>query len=124
MVHIFTSQPIDREHSRGFIRTARNYAHDQDPQVMIDFNDVIFGQDKFIVETQRPEHVPFDLADELHLDFDKVAVNYRKTMRETGLAMKNPDGSRIRSRPDGNDPRPVTGRGNGATAGSERWTPA
>ncbi|MBP2498291.1 phenylpropionate dioxygenase-like ring-hydroxylating dioxygenase large terminal subunit [Methylobacterium sp. PvP062] len=94
MVHIFTSQPIDREHSRGFIRTARNYAHDQDPKVMVDFNDVIFDQDKFIVETQRPEHVPFDLADELHLDFDKVAVNYRKTMRETGLAMKNPDGAK------------------------------
>jgi len=93
MVHIFTSQPIDKEKSRGYIRTARNYAHDQDPQVMIEFTNVIFEQDRNIVESQRPEHVPFDLADELHLDFDKVAVNYRKTMREVGFAKKNPEGA-------------------------------
>jgi vanillate O-demethylase monooxygenase subunit len=90
MVHIFTSQPIGKEQSRGFIRTARNYAHDQDPKVMIDFTDVIFEQDRTIVESQRPDFVPFDLADELHMDFDKVAVTYRKTMREKGLAMRNP----------------------------------
>jgi vanillate O-demethylase monooxygenase subunit len=90
MVHIFTSQPIGNEKSRGFIRTARNYAHDQDPQVMIDFTTTIMEQDRAIVESQRPEFVPFDLADELHLDFDKVAVNYRKTMRELGLAKSNP----------------------------------
>jgi hypothetical protein len=30
--------------------------------------------------------VPFDLAAELHLRFDAVAVAYRKAMRELGLA--------------------------------------
>jgi hypothetical protein len=29
--------------------------------------------------------VPFDLADELHLKFDAVAVNYRRAMRANGL---------------------------------------
>jgi Vanillate O-demethylase oxygenase C-terminal domain len=42
---------------------------------------VIFGQDQRIVESQRPEQVPFDLADELHLKFDAVAVAYRRAMR-------------------------------------------
>jgi hypothetical protein len=30
--------------------------------------------------------VPFDLAAELHLKFDAVAVAYRKAMRQNGLA--------------------------------------
>ena len=39
-----------------------------------------------MVESQRPERVPFDLAAELHLKFDAVAVAYRKAMRGLGLA--------------------------------------
>ncbi len=49
------------------------------------FEDTIFGQDQRIVESQRPEQVPFDLADELHLTFDAVAVNYRRSMHAQGL---------------------------------------
>jgi hypothetical protein len=30
--------------------------------------------------------VPFDLAAEMHLKFDTVAVNYRREMRRLGLA--------------------------------------
>jgi phenylpropionate dioxygenase-like ring-hydroxylating dioxygenase large terminal subunit len=32
-----------------------------------ELEDVIFEQDRAVVESQRPERVPFDLADELHL---------------------------------------------------------
>ena len=51
-----------------------------------EFEDTIFGQDQVVVESQRPERVPFDLAAELHLKFDAVAVAYRKAMRACGLA--------------------------------------
>ena len=51
-----------------------------------EFEDTIFGQDQVVVESQRPERVPFDLAAELHLKFDAVAVAYRKAMRRLGLA--------------------------------------
>ena len=47
---------------------------------------MIFNQDQRVVESQRPEQVPFDLADELHLKFDAVAVAYRRAMRAEGLA--------------------------------------
>ena len=46
-----------------------------------------------MVESQRPERVPFDLAAELHLKFDAVAVAYRKAMRASGLAADAPAGS-------------------------------
>jgi hypothetical protein len=45
-----------------------------------------------VVESQRPERVPFDLAAELHLKFDAVAVAYRKAMRSNGLAAPAPSG--------------------------------
>ena len=64
----------------------RNYNLDQPDQVLQEFEDTIFGQDQVVVESQRPDRVPFDLAAELHLKFDAVAVAYRKAMRATGLA--------------------------------------
>jgi Vanillate O-demethylase oxygenase C-terminal domain len=90
MVYLFVAQPIGKEHCRGFMQTSRNYGHDQDPSDVRQFLDTVFAEDKAIVECQRPNFVPFDLADELHLDFDCVAVNYRKLMRATGLAKKKP----------------------------------
>src|SRR5207245_1130204 len=54
--------------------------------VIQEFENTIFGQDQVIVESQRPDRVPFDLAAELHLKFDAVAVAYRKAMRAHGLA--------------------------------------
>ena len=70
----------------------RGYDHEQPAQVLQDFEDTIFNQDQRVVESQRPERVPFDLAAEMHLKFDAVAINYRKAMRDQGLA-KRPVGS-------------------------------
>jgi hypothetical protein len=70
----------------GYVVIGRNYHTGQPDQVIRDFEDTIFGQDQVVVESQRPERVPFDLAAELHLRFDAVAVAYRKAMRDLGLA--------------------------------------
>ncbi len=85
MVYFFVSQPISENQCRGYCIIGRNYDLEQPDTVLQDFEDTIFGQDKRIVESQRPEQVPFDLADELHLKFDAVAVNYRRTMHAQGL---------------------------------------
>ena len=87
MVYFFASQPISPNECAGFLIMARNYDFDQPVEVLQSFEDTIFNQDKRIVESQRPEQVPFDLAAELHLKFDAVAVSYRRAMRDTGLAV-------------------------------------
>jgi hypothetical protein len=46
----------------------------------------LIGQDQGVMESQRPERVPFDLAAELHLKFGTAAAAYRKAMRQLGLA--------------------------------------
>ena len=69
----------------GYCIIGRNYDFDQPDSVLQKFEETIFGQDQRIVESQRPEQVPFDLADELHLKFDAVAIAYRKAMHAQGL---------------------------------------
>ena len=85
MVYFFASQPIDEEACAGYLLIGRNYDRDQPIAVLQDFENTIFEQDRRMVESQRPEKVPFDLADEMHLRFDAVAVAYRRAMRQEGL---------------------------------------
>ncbi len=86
MVYFFVSQPISKNQCRGYCIIGRNYDLDEPDTVLQEFEDVIFNQDKRVVESQRPEQVPFDLADELHLRFDAVAINYRRAMNREELA--------------------------------------
>ena len=90
MVYFFASQPVDEDHCVGYVTIARNYDREQPDSVLQDFEDTIFNQDRRVVESQRPERVPFDLAAEMHMRFDAVAINYRKAMRDQGLA-RRPD---------------------------------
>jgi phenylpropionate dioxygenase-like ring-hydroxylating dioxygenase large terminal subunit len=49
--------------------------------------DVIMRQDQRIVEEQRPEELPFDLSEELHVKGpDAIAIEYRRFMAELGVA--------------------------------------
>ncbi len=45
----------------------------------------IFEEDREVVEGQRPELLPLDLQEELHLRSDRVAIAYRKWLKELGL---------------------------------------
>src|SRR5579862_749537 len=87
MVYFFASQPTAEDRCEGYCLIARNYNMEQSDSVLQEFENVIFGQDQRVVESQRPERVPFDLASELHLRFDAVAVAYRRAMRAQGLGI-------------------------------------
>ncbi len=92
MIYFFASQPVAADLCSGYVVIGRNYNLSQSDQVIQDFENTIFGQDQVVVESQRPDRVPFDLAAELHLKFDAVAVAYRKAMRASGLASDAPIG--------------------------------
>jgi len=91
MVYFFASQPAGEESCTGYLMIARNYDQDQPVEVLQDFEDTIFEQDRRMVESQRPWKVPFDLAAEMHVKFDAVAVAYRRAMRSNGLAASSAD---------------------------------
>jgi vanillate O-demethylase monooxygenase subunit len=85
LLYFFASQPVSKDRCVGYCVVARNYNVEQEDAVMQAFERTIFAQDERVVESQRPDRVPFDLAAELHLTFDAVAVAYRRAMRAHGL---------------------------------------
>jgi phenylpropionate dioxygenase-like ring-hydroxylating dioxygenase large terminal subunit len=47
----------------------------------------IWLPDRAIVEGQRPERLPVDLLEELHLPFDRLAIAYRRALRTIGFGI-------------------------------------
>jgi vanillate O-demethylase monooxygenase subunit len=82
----FSTSPVGPHETRNFTFMARDYLLD-DPlegdRTMLEYNDVVVAQDRPVVESQRPERLPFDLSAELHIrGVDKVSIEYRKWLVE------------------------------------------
>ncbi len=82
MVYVFVSQPVGESRCVGYCMVARNYNLDQPDGVMQEFERTIFEQDRRIIESQPPGPVPLEGEAELHMAFDKVAMAYRRALRE------------------------------------------
>jgi vanillate O-demethylase monooxygenase subunit len=87
VLDLFFCTPISKDHSVRFMVVGRNFALDQPPDRFIAFTTKVWEQDRAIVESQRPEQVPLDLKDELHVRGpDGPAVTYRKLLADFGIA--------------------------------------
>ncbi len=74
--------PVEPRRSRCFTIQSRNYALDQD-QEFRDLQALILEQDKPVVESQRPEELPDDLAAEMHVKgADAGTLEYRRWLIE------------------------------------------
>ena len=74
--------PVGPRVTRCFTFVARNYALDQD-QAFRDFQYVILSQDQPVVESQRPEELPEDLSEEMHVKgADLGTLEYRTWLIE------------------------------------------
>lgn len=77
--------PVDDEFSEMRLVMVLNYGHEIPDAELIAFQDRVTEQDRVIVESQRPELLPLDLQAELHLRSDRMAIAYRKWLREIGF---------------------------------------
>jgi phenylpropionate dioxygenase-like ring-hydroxylating dioxygenase large terminal subunit len=77
--------PVDEFESIAWMSIAMNYGWDIPEDELKAFQEKIVGQDIPVVESQRPERLPLDLQEELHLRSDRIAVAYRKWLRQLGL---------------------------------------
>jgi phenylpropionate dioxygenase-like ring-hydroxylating dioxygenase large terminal subunit len=76
--------PVTPESCEVWIRMAMNDFESPDHK-LTDFQDTIFGQDKPVLESQRPRRLPLAAGAELHCAADKTAVMYRRHLAETGI---------------------------------------
>ena len=78
--------PTSAKRTRNLTLMARDYMLDDveaGDRTMLEYNDLVIGQDQPIVESQRPEQLPFDLSAELHIrGVDRVSLEYRKWLVE------------------------------------------
>jgi phenylpropionate dioxygenase-like ring-hydroxylating dioxygenase large terminal subunit len=82
----FMARPIAERETHFYFGLARNFGLDQPDQVWADRNTAVTEQDRIIVEAQRPELLPLDLSDELHLrGTDAAAVEYRRALKRMGV---------------------------------------
>jgi phenylpropionate dioxygenase-like ring-hydroxylating dioxygenase large terminal subunit len=79
--------PTGHRSTRAYALLARNYALDTPDQTFRDFQNAIFAQDEAILVSQRPEELPLDLAAELHIRSDRLAIAYRRWLGELGVTV-------------------------------------
>ena len=76
--------PVTPETSVVWIRMAMNDFASPDQKLM-DFQDIIFGQDQPILESQTPKCLPLSKGAELHCAADRMSVAYRQFLMDTGI---------------------------------------
>lgn len=86
-VQYVTASPTRARQCRIWMIESRDH-HRTDPiEPYVDFSRRLLEQDRHIVESQRPEMLPIDLTEELHLRGpDQVALTYRRLLAEAGVA--------------------------------------
>ena len=85
-VVFLTICPTTGRSLRRFVYKLRDYDLDAPDERFIEKSNIVAAQDKAIVEEQRPEELPVDLAEEMHVRGpDDPAVVYRRALAAIGV---------------------------------------
>ncbi|MBB6669903.1 aromatic ring-hydroxylating dioxygenase subunit alpha [Cohnella nanjingensis] len=87
MTILLTIRPVAEGMSVAYGILSFNYDTGTTDEEIIAFQDMIFAQDKPIVENQKPENLPLDLQAELSLRCDRVSIAYRQYLRKMGVTL-------------------------------------
>jgi vanillate O-demethylase monooxygenase subunit len=79
------NQPLSATSSRVYWVQSVDESLDVPDKALELYQELVMGADRPIVASQRPERLPLDLAAELHLPFDRLAVAYRRRLVELGF---------------------------------------
>jgi phenylpropionate dioxygenase-like ring-hydroxylating dioxygenase large terminal subunit len=75
------TQPRSDAESELYTFILRDHSHDTPDMVFGEFTNTVMEQDRVVVESQRPQEIPLDLKEELHLKVpDENAVAYRRLL--------------------------------------------
>lgn len=81
------SSPKSAKETMRFLIVFRNFKIDPTKVTNTEeLQELVIEQDRVVVERQRPEELPLDLSEELHIKSpDAIAVQYRKFLHELGV---------------------------------------
>ena|SRR5690242_21093780 len=79
------ASPLSERQMRRFSWSSRNFGFDKPDAMFREVIDQVVAQDRRIVESQRPEELPIDLSEELHLRGpDAGTLAYRRLLADLG----------------------------------------
>ncbi len=86
LVIMNSASPVSARKTRLFAPIARNFDQHLPVEDAHAFNLRIFEEDRRIVESQRPVHLPLDLTEEMHIAADASSIAYRRGLKRLGLS--------------------------------------
>ncbi len=87
MTILLTIRPVDENKSIAYGILSFNYDPGLSDEEIVQFQNLIFAQDKPIVENQKPEELPLDLQVELSLVCDRMSIAYRQYLKNLGVVL-------------------------------------
>ncbi len=85
VLDMFYCTPVSDNESVRFMLVGRNFKHDEPSETFAKFTLSVWEQDRVIVESQRPEEVPYDIGAEIHIHGpDGPSLVYRRLLNEIG----------------------------------------
>ncbi|MBO1360508.1 aromatic ring-hydroxylating dioxygenase subunit alpha [Acetobacter sacchari] len=86
LVIMNAASPVSARMTRMFAPICRNFDTDQSVDAVYEFNRRVFEEDRALVEAQKPENLPLDIALEAHVMADRSSIAYRRSLRAMGLS--------------------------------------
>ncbi|NER01092.1 MAG: hypothetical protein F6K30_31115 [Cyanothece sp. SIO2G6] len=83
---VLTATPVDEDTTLAWLFGMSDFRQEVTEEEALKWSELIIGQDALAVESQRPELLPLDLQEELHLACDRLAIAYRRWLKELELS--------------------------------------
>jgi vanillate O-demethylase monooxygenase subunit len=87
IIHINIS-PVSARKAQLIVVFTRNFDHHVPVEELLAWERKILGEDRAIIETQKPEEIPLEISAEAHAKADKASIAYRNWLRKTGLGRR------------------------------------
>lgn len=82
----FNATPVDEAQCIIWLIVSINFGHDLTLEQILSRQNIVFEQDRRIVESQRPARLPLDPRAEMHVVSDRMGIEYRRWLRSLGEA--------------------------------------
>lgn len=86
LVIMNAASPVSARQTRMFAPIARNFDQALPIEHVHEFNLRVFEEDRWVVESQKPECLPLDPMLEAHIPADMSSIAYRRGLRAQGLS--------------------------------------
>ena len=84
IIHINIA-PVSARKSQLIVVFTRNFDHDVPVEDLLAWEQKILGEDRVMIENQKPEEIPLDAAAEISVMADKSSVAFRRWLTKLGL---------------------------------------